>query len=117
MRHKLLLLGTIPTELANIKKFATINGQMDNQPPELLLDGNQLTGTMPYLGSVTQFDVSRNPSLQGTFPSEYESWTAPSDQVVRIDISETGITGSLETIFCSRFDTLGHSEAEIVVDL
>ena len=89
---------------------------MDNQPPKLLLDGNRLTGTMPYLGSVTQFDVSRNPSLQGTFPLEYQSWSPLTNQVVSIDISDTQMTGSLETIFCNRFDTLGQSEAKIVAD-
>ena len=90
---------------------------MDNQPPKLLLDGNQLSGTMPYLGSLTQFDVSRNPNLEGTlFPLEYSSWVPPSNQVVRIDISDTQMTGSLETIFCNRFLTLGQSEAKIVVD-
>lgn len=115
------MLGTIPTEIANVK-FGSVSRALAGRKPKLLLQGNQLTGTMPYLGgSLTHFDLSRNIGLSGTFPIEYGDvtrWKPSPNQEVIIDVSDTNMNGDLENVFCGdRFATLGGpEEATIIVD-
>ena len=61
--------GTLPTELANIKWQ-----NVEDAVPRLMLTGNQLTGTIPFLGTLSRIHLQSN-KLTGTFPMEYADWS------------------------------------------
>ena len=108
-----LLTGTIPTELRTIR-FNHMNDQFGGRDGKIHLRENALTGTIPYLGQLANFDLSSN-QLTGTFPSEYSTWEPNQNEDIVIDISGNNVTGSLDDVLCDRYDTLGQS-ATITVD-
>eukprot|EP00934_Nitzschia_sp_Nitz4_P003138 Nitzschia sp. Nitz4//scaffold214_size40253//7113//9449//NITZ4_007586-RA/size40253-processed-gene-0.69-mRNA-1//1//CDS//3329542096//3128//frame0 len=111
------LTGFIPTEMGMLTNLRNIffqgNDMAGTLPSEIGLmtsmtyiyvPGNNLSGTLPseialLYKTLTGFTVNNNPNISGTVPSEY----ARLRELDTLDLRNTAITGSMDTLCISEF--------------